>query len=542
MSLLSRSGVWMALACALTLTACEKLELDERAIRFNGALADAENRQVLLNAVRASKRYPLFFTSISKISSSGMADGSTLGFSIPFGPRAGLFSRTFTPSLRLSEGMNVDTAPLNTQEFYQGIMKPLTFRDMDYYLLYDWDPELIYYAMIRKVVLTRGQTESIRASANASKKCTAKDGRKDGSFNSTLSCFGDQIPNRDILNSPNPIFKTLIDDLGKLDAIRIADDEVEFINSPTDVTDFIRFQLLVAQLRALDMKIVKFERSDDETSQSENERRKSDADAAKSDGEKKRSDGVGAKSDTGKSSSNDVHLTVSVAKDEKPKDNKIYAFELNRPMKGQGCTTSGVKPRKTLFPAMAAKAQKKSGQSAAITTEGDADLKTEQGIVINTEQDVVLKNSIGEKNLENYVICYSAETPALVLRSVEGLVFYMGSLVTAETYDNRQNDPREYLPYLPSVNVERVEKGAPTSKSAPLFLACQSGSPANQDGCKQNHIVEVNIDGDEFYVPAPNGGAQTMHFLSLTQQLLNTYRKASELPSTPTARLIGGQQ
>src|SRR5258707_4438602 len=72
----------------LGLVGCTTYELNDRQLAYNDALQDAQNRQVLLNVVRASYALPLFFTATGQITSTGTFDGTTLAATIPFGAAA----------------------------------------------------------------------------------------------------------------------------------------------------------------------------------------------------------------------------------------------------------------------------------------------------------------------------------------------------------------------------------------------------------------------------------------------------------------------
>ncbi len=48
-----------------TVTACTQLYVTDEAVQYNRAIADFTNKEILLNAVRASKRRPLSYMAIS---------------------------------------------------------------------------------------------------------------------------------------------------------------------------------------------------------------------------------------------------------------------------------------------------------------------------------------------------------------------------------------------------------------------------------------------------------------------------------------------
>jgi hypothetical protein len=152
----------VVLLCSLTIAACTKYELDDRLLEFNSALLDNDNRQLLLNAVRSSKRYPVMFTAVGSVNSSGVFDGSTLGLTIPFGP-INKSSFSANPSLKFQEGLTVATAPLDTQEFFEGFMGEVPLSLVAYYLANGWPPELVYYTFIREIDLSKVVVKELQA-------------------------------------------------------------------------------------------------------------------------------------------------------------------------------------------------------------------------------------------------------------------------------------------------------------------------------------------------------------------------------------------
>ena len=99
----------------MCLTGCARSEIASGSIIYNKALGTAENRLLLLNVVRASRGDPMYFTQISKLTTSGVADGSSLKLRIPYGAASAGAGRVI-PDLVLQEGIQMDTAPLLGQE------------------------------------------------------------------------------------------------------------------------------------------------------------------------------------------------------------------------------------------------------------------------------------------------------------------------------------------------------------------------------------------------------------------------------------------
>ncbi len=124
-----------------------------RAVDYNLQAESAQNRVLLLNVIRASLKRGMQFTTLQSVT------GSTQGsigpqFYYPF--RQPPFSQP--PSLTLpasiSGGPTFTVPVLDTQEFYRGILEPLTGREYDYFISEGYPPALIFYLFVGKIDLT----------------------------------------------------------------------------------------------------------------------------------------------------------------------------------------------------------------------------------------------------------------------------------------------------------------------------------------------------------------------------------------------------
>src|SRR5258708_22584569 len=66
-----RSRFLLALACVVICWgSCARVELINKADAYDAAIWDSNNRQILLNAVRASQRAPMSFVALGEVSAS----------------------------------------------------------------------------------------------------------------------------------------------------------------------------------------------------------------------------------------------------------------------------------------------------------------------------------------------------------------------------------------------------------------------------------------------------------------------------------------
>jgi hypothetical protein len=132
------------IACLTLLSACAHLEkFSNEATEFNIQVADAQNKTLLLNIVRAANRFPMHFTELSTLSGTGTA---TLGGSltIPVGVlNGGSGTGNVIPMASVTETPTFNVAVLETQEFYNGMLKAISTEELSTYLQEGLEPELV---------------------------------------------------------------------------------------------------------------------------------------------------------------------------------------------------------------------------------------------------------------------------------------------------------------------------------------------------------------------------------------------------------------
>jgi hypothetical protein len=113
--------------CCL-LSGCAEMQMGYNVLTFDTAVADTANQQLLLNAVRASQRYPKSFTSVGEVLGSPPISGSLasqLNFSALAG-MAGLRDYSVSPSITANAGYgSLGLKNLNANEFMIQIRKTI---------------------------------------------------------------------------------------------------------------------------------------------------------------------------------------------------------------------------------------------------------------------------------------------------------------------------------------------------------------------------------------------------------------------------------
>ncbi len=143
-----------SIALALALSACASTEgLSDSAIGTNLEFEEIQNKTLLLNVVRTSLRRPPVYHSLQNVTGTVRPSGD-LSVSIPFGMRVSS-ANSATLSLKGNEGPKITSAPLDTQEFYQGIMAPIKPSTIDFYVQQGYPKGLLYNLFFGRVELRR---------------------------------------------------------------------------------------------------------------------------------------------------------------------------------------------------------------------------------------------------------------------------------------------------------------------------------------------------------------------------------------------------
>lgn len=152
-----------AVALASVLAACAIIDVvDPRYDSINRSTAKARNESVLLNIVRASHNVPLNFVAFSKVSGQTTVGAGaalpqfTLGGPSP--PRTFLFTKDVLTA-STSANNTFDISPLETKDFYQGLLRPVDLPVVNYFIRQGYSRELLFWLFVESVRQTvRGQT------------------------------------------------------------------------------------------------------------------------------------------------------------------------------------------------------------------------------------------------------------------------------------------------------------------------------------------------------------------------------------------------
>jgi hypothetical protein len=158
-----------AALAAVALSACAIVDqFSPRAVEFNLQAERAQQSNLLLNIIRASLRRPMQFTGLSSITGTASASGSLTGgythaqnwpLIRDFGlippasssAIAGAITRSSGATASMSGGPTFTVPVLDTQEFYQGILGPLSPQVVDYYVKQGYHPQILFSLFVGRV-------------------------------------------------------------------------------------------------------------------------------------------------------------------------------------------------------------------------------------------------------------------------------------------------------------------------------------------------------------------------------------------------------
>jgi hypothetical protein len=132
----------------LLLASCESMSMSGQTIAYNEAVAKSTNEFFLLNVLRARDRFPLYYTRTT---------GATSAFGATPGVTVGISDKSLTPSATISApGSNtVSLANLDDQKFMRGILTPVSFATLGFYLDQGWTKEVVLLMLLEKIQLDR---------------------------------------------------------------------------------------------------------------------------------------------------------------------------------------------------------------------------------------------------------------------------------------------------------------------------------------------------------------------------------------------------
>lgn len=149
----------LVLAISLPLMSCFHLShFASEATDFNGQVAAAQDQTLLLNVLRAANRFPMHFTELSTLSGTGtLTAGGTL--TVPFATlNGGTGTFSAAPTAMITKTPTFNIAVLETQEFYRGMLSPISQEQIGTYYEEGLQPELVWTLMFGQIAFQPSPT------------------------------------------------------------------------------------------------------------------------------------------------------------------------------------------------------------------------------------------------------------------------------------------------------------------------------------------------------------------------------------------------
>jgi hypothetical protein len=228
---------------AIWLVGCAEAQMRYNVLSYDDAIADSANELLLLNAVRASQRYPMSFTSVGQIYAGPQVSGSLMG-TMNFSNPVGLTTSSFTPNIStISPGYSQFTLDnLNSKEFMELMRKPVSASIISSFFASNWPQELVNLIYIQSL----GPDQSRLASIDRERKAicitstTERASRLCSIIEEDLSMYGarcsDHFSNTDIRLR------------------QFKEDPGIYYNTTASYCHFLRFQIVLREFRLLRIK------------------------------------------------------------------------------------------------------------------------------------------------------------------------------------------------------------------------------------------------------------------------------------------------
>jgi hypothetical protein len=195
-------GVLAVVVSIVPLSGCVPItgSLAKQATNFNMSAANAQDDTLLLNIVRAAYRYPMHYSLVTTLSETGTVTfGGTL--TLPFAPfHNGVDQYNVAPTAQVQISPVLNTALVETKEFYNGMLAPLSLQEIALFTKEGVPPSELYTLAFGGIVIRvkngkyDGRLFHIKndlypPSEDADTFCSPK-----------INLFGEPLPSRPLVN------------------------------------------------------------------------------------------------------------------------------------------------------------------------------------------------------------------------------------------------------------------------------------------------------------------------------------------------------
>jgi len=168
MQLIGKTRLAIILCGALALGGCAERYYAANLTSSNKAQWDGFNQVMLLNVLRAKDREPLSYSHFTALRGSASLAPS-VSLTVPFGPGAG--ANSVTPSFGASPAISDDVGPLDDQDFYRGILTPISDSTWALYQDQNWSSDLLFHVFVEDIKID--STDYTTFNSNVKAACKA---------------------------------------------------------------------------------------------------------------------------------------------------------------------------------------------------------------------------------------------------------------------------------------------------------------------------------------------------------------------------------
>ena len=149
------------LSVSLFLSNCTQSQLEHAVMSYNKAISEYGNQEILLNAIRASKRHPLYFSHLDNITGQPSVTGDISSqFSLnPFR----LLSYSVSPKTSLRPAFSAASiSALDSEEFNNAILKPVDEKIIIHnFLEKGWPLDLVVMIFVQEVTIPSSEFKGL---------------------------------------------------------------------------------------------------------------------------------------------------------------------------------------------------------------------------------------------------------------------------------------------------------------------------------------------------------------------------------------------
>jgi hypothetical protein len=171
----------LAAAACVGLSGCTvERNFSHNLVAANSAEQNAFNQVLLLNILRSRVREPRAYSRFTALRGSASVT-SGVGLAVPFLPGISASNPAGASSaVSVTPGISDDVAPLDDQDFYRGILTPVTKATWALYQDQGWPPDLLFHLLVERFEI--GKADFGRFDAAVAKVCDAAAGDHDRSW------------------------------------------------------------------------------------------------------------------------------------------------------------------------------------------------------------------------------------------------------------------------------------------------------------------------------------------------------------------------